>query len=246
VAATSAAPLLTPESPGQPFPADRRALALRYAPFVRAVAGKVKRRVAREIEFEDLVEYGMLGLFEAADRFDARQGTRFLTFAYYRVRGAIYDGLRGMGWMTRAEYARARFEEKASRYLAEAARAEAAGEPPPASPVDATRAELEAAVHGLAAVYLTTLDGVEARRLAAEDAGPEESVGLDQARALVRAGLTRLPAQERRLLELYYYDDLSLEEVGTVLGLSKSWTCRLHARAIDRLQRRLAGSVDER
>jgi RNA polymerase sigma factor for flagellar operon FliA len=244
VAATNTAEVLHGEPAGHLTAADRRALAERYAPFVRAVACKVKKKVAREIEFDDLVEYGMLGLLEAAARFDAAQGTRFLTFAYYRIRGAIYDGLRGMGWMTRVEYARARYEERASRYLAEAARAEAAGEPAPASPGDTPRAELEAAVHGLAAVYLTTLDGVEARRLAAGGVDLEESVGLEEARALVRDGLARLPEQERRLLELYYYEELSLEEVGAALGLSKSWACRLHARAIGRMQRRLEGRLE--
>jgi len=88
---------------------DRRAIAEQYAPYVRSIAGKVKRTVAKEIEFEDLVEYGMIGLLEAADRYDPSHGANFMTFAYYRIRGAIYDGLRGMGWMSRNEYAKARF-----------------------------------------------------------------------------------------------------------------------------------------
>src|SRR6476620_4635476 len=100
---------------------DRRALAEQYMPYVRSIAGKIKKTVAKEIEFEDLVEYGMIGLLEAADRYDPSHGANFMTFAYYRIRGAIYDGLRGMGWMSRSEYAKARFEEKANNYSAQAA-----------------------------------------------------------------------------------------------------------------------------
>ena len=80
-----------------------------------------------EIDFDDLVEYGVIGLLEAADRFDPSIGANFMTFAYYRIRGAIYDGLRGMGWMSRTEYAKARFEERANEYLAEVAYAEESG-----------------------------------------------------------------------------------------------------------------------
>src|SRR5947209_17239832 len=85
--------------------------------YVRAIAAKVKEQLPKEIEFDDLVSYGTQGLLEAADRFDGRHGASFTTFAYYRVRGAIFDGLRRMGWLPRGEWARARFEERAAAYL---------------------------------------------------------------------------------------------------------------------------------
>src|SRR5262247_3660790 len=106
---------------------DRNAVITQYTPYVRSIAGKIKKTIAKEIEFDDLVEYGMIGLLEAADRYDPKHGANFMTFAYYRIRGAIYDGLRGMGWMSRSEYAKARFEERANEYLAELAEAEAPG-----------------------------------------------------------------------------------------------------------------------
>src|SRR3954470_10912687 len=88
---------------------------------VQAIAGKLKRTLGRSIDFEDLVGYGSKGLVEAAERFDARQGTAFSTFAYYRIRGAMLDGLRTMGWYSRADYARYRAEERANEYLQNAA-----------------------------------------------------------------------------------------------------------------------------
>lgn len=219
---------------------DKRAVCDQYMPYVRSIAGKVKKTVAKEIEFDDLVEYGMIGLLEAADRFDPEVGANFMTFAYYRIRGAIYDGLRGMGWMSRSEYAKARFEERANEYLAEVAQAEAAGEEAPDNPFEMAVQDLASAVQGLAAVYLTSLDGAEGLQIEdVETPGQEEALGLDQARSLVRETIKKLNEQERTLLELYYYKEMSLQEVGKQLGLSKSWTSRLHARVIDKLHRLL-------
>lgn len=260
--APGAAPALAraPSPAAREVPKDRRALAEQYIPYVRSIAGKVKRTVAAEVPYEDLVEYGMIGLLEAADRYDPAHGANFMTFAYYRIRGAIYDGLRGMGWMSRADYARARFEERANHYLADVAlRAGPPGLAPDpaergrrttggeqaepiagASPLETAVQGLATAVHGLAAVYITSLDGVQAAALR-DDKTPlaEDSLALEQARSLVRATIRKLGDQERQLLELYYYKNLSLQEVGDKLGLSKSWTSRLHARVIEKLHRML-------
>ncbi len=223
---------------------DRRALAEQYMPYVRSIAGKIKKTVAKEIDFEDLVEYGMIGLLEAADRYDPSHGANFMTFAYYRIRGAIYDGLRGMGWMSRSEYAKARFEERANEYLAEVAHAEESGEAPPENPFEHAVQDLASAVQGLAAVYITTIDGTEGLQIK-DDKNPiaEESLGLEQARSLVRKTITKLSEQERQLLEMYYYKEMSLQEVGEKLGLSKSWTSRLHARVIEKLHRMLEDAL---
>ncbi len=227
-------------APGESNKLDRRELAAKYTPYVRSIAGKVKKAVAKEIDFEDLVEYGMIGLFEAADRYDPKFGANFMTFAYYRIRGAIYDGLRGMGWMSRSEYAKARFEERANEYLAELAMAQEQGKEGPENPFEHAVQDLASAVQGLAAVYITSLDGTEALKVTdPEDRLADEKLGLEQARKLVRETILKLSDQERELLEMYYYKEQSLEEVGEKLGLSKSWTSRLHARVIEKLHRLL-------
>ncbi len=223
---------------------DKRAVCEQYTPYVRSIAGKVKKTVAKEIDFDDLVEYGMIGLLEAADRYDPKHGANFMTFAYYRIRGAIYDGLRGMGWMSRSEYARARFEERANEYLAEVAQAEEAGEEIPENPFEMAVQDLASAVQGLAAVYLTSLDGAEGLQIEDDkNTGQEESLGLSEARVMVRDTIQKLNEQERQLLEMYYYKEMSLQEVGEQLGLSKSWTSRLHARVIEKLHRMLADDL---
>jgi RNA polymerase sigma factor for flagellar operon FliA len=222
----------------------RTVLIEKYMPYVRSIAGKIKKTVAKEIDFEDLVEYGMIGLLEAADRYDPQFGANFMTFAYYRIRGAIYDGLRGMGWMSRSEYARARFEERANEYLSQVAAAQESGTEAPANPFEHAVQDLASAVQGLAAVYITTIDGTEGLQIKDDgSAGAEENLGLEQARSLVRETIKKLSEQERQLLEMYYYKEMSLQEVGEKLGLSKSWTSRLHARVIDKLHRLLEDSL---
>lgn len=216
----------------------RHQVVVQYSPYVRSIAGKVKKSVAPEIEFEDLVEYGMIGLLEAADRFDPNHGVNFMTFAYYRIRGAIYDGLRGMGWMSRTEYAKAKFEERSNELLAEA-ELNNAQHPPDSAAKAAER--LSNIVNGLAAVYITSLDAAESLQIRdTSQPDQEEMLGSAEARQIIRDTIAKLNDQERQLLELYYYKDKSLQEVGEILGLSKSWTSRLHARIIDKLQRILA------
>src|SRR3954466_3007420 len=96
---------------------DKDDLVRKHLALVEAIARKVKRTLGGAMEVDDLVGYGRKGLVEAAERFDGRAGVAFTTFAYYRVRGAMYDGIRAMGWYSRADYARYRAEERANQYM---------------------------------------------------------------------------------------------------------------------------------
>ncbi|MEO1227760.1 MAG: sigma-70 family RNA polymerase sigma factor [Myxococcota bacterium] len=225
---------------------SRAELAKQYGPYVRSIAGKIKKTLSKDIEFDDLYSYGMLGLMEAADRFDAKYGANFMTFAYYRVRGAIYDGLRGMGWVSRTEYQKYRYEQHANEYLRTVAEQEAVGSGSVRKSDDDEVAEIADAVEGLVTIYVTALDAMEGFQIA-DESGPavDEKLEVQQARRLVAEAIEKLPEQERTLLTLYYYKELSLEEVGKHLGLSKSWTSRLHARAIEKLGRLLKDLLDE-
>jgi RNA polymerase sigma factor FliA len=223
---------------------DRQRLVDANVPFVRSIAAKIKEQLPREIEFDDLVAYGMQGLLEAAERFDGSHGTSFTTFAYYRVRGAMFDGLRGMGWLPRAEYARLRFEERASAYLSNLsdrdAGAAAGGELMPPLRIEDEMRAIADALGGVAAIFITTMD---ARREEAESGSatpmPQQQVERSERNHAIRRALDSLPEKERRLLELYYYEDRTLLEAGQALGLSKSWSSRLHARAITLLKQAL-------
>lgn len=248
-----AKPNPTPASKNPPQAAlDRRTLVEQYMPYVRSIAGKIKKTLPAQVEYEDLVEYGMIGLVEAADRYDPKHGANFITFAYYRIRGAIYDGLRGMGWLSRSEYARARFEERSNQYLGELASGnaehtdqEALNRPEDATthnmgPLEHAIYDLATTVQGLAAIYITSLDAAEDLQLAdTKQVGADEKLGLEQSRALIRKTIKQLNDDERQLLEMYYYRDMSLQQIGEKMNLSKSWVSRLHTRVIDKLHRLL-------
>lgn len=228
--------------------AEKNQLIEQHLTLVSAIAHKVKKTLATSIEVDDLIGYGSKGLVEAAERFDARHGVAFSTFAYYRIRGAMYDGLRTMGWYSRADYARYRAEERANEYLQSQADREGAAradEPlgaPAAGGSDETLAEIATVLSGVGTVHITSLDAaasVPDERLPPPDAALE----WRELTVRLREALTTLPEKERRLMELYYLGDKNLEEAGRVLGLSKSWACRLHARAVDLLRAAMAEPV---
>jgi RNA polymerase sigma factor for flagellar operon FliA len=222
----------------------------KHLSLVQAIARKVKKTLNASIELDDLVGYGSKGLVEAAERFDARHGVAFTTFAYYRIRGAIYDGLRAMGWYSRADYARYRAEERANEYLRNRADREGAGEAQggaagtPTASEAATLAEVHEILSSVATVHITSL---EAASSVPDESLPAPDVAVDNHRLShrVRKAVAALPDKERRLMELYYFADKNLEEAGAELGLSKSWACRLHARAVDLLRDAMDDDEDE-
>ena len=221
---------------------ERQKLVDANVPFVRSIASKIKDQLPREIEFDDLYNYGMAGLLEAAQRYDRRHGVTFQTFAYYRVRGAMFDGLRNMGWLPRHEYQRLRFEERAAAYLANlnerdigAARA---GDVLDVVNIEDELRQVGDALAGVAAIFVTTMEGAKEKGDVVAGTTPTPQLDVERAErdVAVEAALTLLPEKERRLLQLYYFEDRPLEEVGKIMGLSKSWASRLHARAVDMLK----------
>lgn len=232
---------------------ERDRLVEQHVPLVHAVARKLKRQISARVEVDDLVGYGSKGLLEAAERFDPRHGVAFSTFAYYRIRGAMLDGVRTMGWYSRADYARYRAEERANEYLrnqadregaaAASAVREGAGAPPAADDKEATLAGIAELLGGIATVHITSL---EAADTVADERLPAADATLDTGRlgARIRDAVKTLPDRERQLMELYYFGDKNLEEAGAVMGLSKSWACRLHARAVTLLREKLADAIE--
>jgi RNA polymerase sigma factor FliA len=224
---------------------EKNQLVEQHLPLVQAIARKLKKTLGARIDYDDLVAYGSKGLVEAAERFDARPGVAFTTFAYYRVRGAMFDGLRTMGWYSRADYARYRAEERANEYLQN--QTDRPGEDAPGgASKTADAAETLAAVaqvlSGVAAVHITSLEA--ATSVADETfAAPDAALDTGRLGARVREAMKTLPDKERRLLEMYYFEEKTLEDAGGAMGLSKSWACRLHARAVDLLRLALADAL---
>jgi len=224
--------------------ADRDRLVEEHLYLVHSIASKLRARLAKTMEPGDLVGYGSKGLVEAAQRFDPKLGTSFSTFAYYRIRGAMFDGMRTMGWYSRGDYARFRAEERADEYLAAGAEREAAVRAVESSAPQGDKAEtLESIAEllgGVAAVHITSMEA--AAELPDERwKAPDEALLDAEGSQRLRAALATLPDKERRLLELYYFGDENLEDAGKKMGLSKSWASRLHARAVGHLREILEG-----
>lgn len=224
---------------------EKNALIEQYTPFVRSIAAKIKKTLAKNIEFDDLVAYGMTGLLEAAERYDPKFGANFMTFSYYRIRGAIYDGLRGMGWVNRSEYQKIRFEERATAYLENMANRQL-GSTADHKSVEDNIGELADQVSQLVTIYVTSLEGMEDLQIEDKNLEPLDKKLHDvEMKNHVREALLKLPEAERTLLTLYYFKEMSLQEVGNHLGLSKSWTSRRHAQAIEKLSRILQDLLKE-
>ncbi len=224
----------------------KKELIEQFTPFVRGIAAKIKKSLSKNIEFDDLIAYGMTGLLEAAERYDPKMGANFMTFSYYRVRGAIYDGLRGMGWVNRTEYQKIRFEERATAYLENMASREVvggkgtAGADPNSKSVEDNIEELAAQVSQLVTIFVTSLEAMEDLQVEDKERMPVDERFADlEMKEHVRTAMGKLPEADREIIQLYYFKELSLQEVGNRLGLSKSWTSRRHALAIERLTKLL-------
>jgi RNA polymerase sigma factor for flagellar operon FliA len=215
-------------------------LLTKYGAYVRSLAAQVRKQFGNRLDIEDLVAYGNIGLLEAADRFDPKFGANFLTFAHYRIKGAIYDGLRKMGTLKGGDLSKVYVGERTTAFLQSKADQEAGGSNKSAPTADDDSREIATAVESLAAIFAASLEGMENLQVRDETAGPEERLEQEQLKSLVKNAMDKLPEQEKKLLVAYYYEGRTLQEAGEVIGQSKSWASRLHARAIEKLKDLLA------
>jgi RNA polymerase sigma factor FliA len=223
---------------------NRNIVLAKYGPYVRSLASTVRRQFHATLDLDELISWGQVGLLEAAERFDAKVGANFLTFAHYRIKGSIFDGLKKMG-VLRGSDARAAFAgERANAYLGSLSGRESESRSPTRSITDDVR-EISSAATGLAMVFATSFEATEGLQIADEAMPADERLEIEQLKFRVRAAIANLPEKERQLLKGYYFEGKTLEEAGGQVGQSKSWASRLHARAIERL-RDMLGEQDER
>lgn len=228
--------------------AERQQLIEQHQGLVRSLALNILRRMPQRLDLDDLIAYGQVGLAEAAESFDPQRGGRFPTFAYHRIRGAIYDGVSKMSWFGRGPYWQARYRQRANEMLQAEAEAgsEAESKAESVAPSDPLKAQMgwfKSVTGALAVVNLLSerespVDG--ARR--EEEHGDPEPVATavrNEMRGLLDGLIETLPEEARRLIRAAYFEGLTLQEAGRKLGISKSWASRLHASALKRLARSL-------
>ncbi len=225
-------------------------LVLTYAPLVKYVAGRMNAALPAHVEETDLISYGLMGLIAAVDRYDPARQVKFETYAVMRIKGAIIDELRSLDWVPRSVRARARAIEQMSTELEHKLHR---------APTDE---ELAGALHMDMDEFQTALTQISNSSIVALDemwnvnAGGDSVALIDtigdqrmsdpgdllenaQLRETLADAIARLPDREKIVVSLYYYDHLTLREIGEVLGVTESRVSQLHTKAILRLKGRL-------
>jgi RNA polymerase sigma factor for flagellar operon FliA len=207
--------------------------AQRYLPLVKSIALQIKKKLPSHIELDDLMGYGSIGLMEALRTFRTGQGTTFKTFAYYRIRGAIYDGLRKIGWLSRSAYAEHKFRQKANELLQSHS---ISSEGIVKRSLAAEAAELKEVLQDLVPVCLLSMDTVD--RLISDNPGPspEEQLLEKQTKDALAEAMNGLDERERLLIQYYYFEDMTLDESARKLDISKSWASRLHFKVLSKIR----------
>lgn len=221
-----------------PLPAaafDRDALIEQHRSYARALAVKVMRTLPSSIELSDLVAYGEVGLVEAAERYDPRRGVAFSTFAHYRIKGAIYDGLREMGYFTRQGGPRVRWVANASDVV-QSALDDAVGDSPASSSVDDEIANAQSLIDALIPVYLLSLGSDAVPEVVDQRALSMEQIEQRELVRLALDALRELSEDEQELIGALYFKHVSMTELAARQGITKSWISRLHTRAIKHLR----------
>ena len=227
----------------------REKLILHYSPLVRYVAGRVGVGMPSNVEHADLVSYGVFGLMDAIDKFDVSKGFKFETYAITRIRGAILDELRSIDWVPRSVRSRARKIEKAIRAL-EQRLERAPTDDELADELGVTRDELDTMLSSVSMTSIAALDDAfvvgEGERISLKDTitddsmvQPEEHVDEVAMRGLLREAITRLSEREQTVLGLYYFEGMTLAQIGGILGVTESRICQIHTKAVLSLRTKL-------
>lgn len=229
LSATSQDPLVV----NQVSRSDRDALILRYLPYAASIANKIAQSLPREVDLDDMMCNARLGLLEAAKRFDPRLLVDFKTFSYYRIKGAIFDGLRKSGLLPRSLYARMKIEREAAQYMQD----KSERTPPSDTPMKSEVEELCKTVNHLTKICVVSMETLENFEVEDEhsERDIEQKAEFQKVKEKMKFAVEDLPEKERKLVKMYYFQNKTLGEIGDLLGLSKSWTCRLHARALEML-----------
>ncbi len=223
------------------------ALVLRHSGLVRRIAHHMRRRMPSNVDIDDLIQTGMVGLLEAAQRYEGRKGSSFANYAMQRIQGAMLDASRRSDWSPRSLRRRLRQIEAAKRRLELQT-----GELPTASAIAAaagiTLDKYYRAMRDFSLSVPLRLDEprpLDGRRAWAEpiddNPGPAEAAEREQALGAMAAAIDALPEHERAILLLYYGQQFLMREIGVVLAVSESRICQIHKRTIHRLRAAIQG-----
>ena len=226
---------------------DVNAMLQQYSPLVRRLAHQMIAKLPANVELDDLIQVGMIGLTDALSRFDVAQGVQFETFATQRIRGAMLDELRGSDYLSRGTRKQQRSIEAAVHKL-EQKLGRAPQESEIAKEMGISLAEYQdllGKVRGTQLVYLEDMSGDDGdadyldRHVADESENPLAQLQDRRMRQALIEAIKTLPEREQYVMSMYYEHDMNLKEIAAVLGVTESRVCQLHSQTIARLRVKL-------
>ncbi len=228
-------------------PAEREALIEAHLPQVRYIADRLAAKLPPSVDRDDLIGAGVLGLLDAVEKFDPTRGVMFKTYAEMRVRGAMLDSLRHLDWAPRSIRQRAREVESAIRVI-EQDNNRPAKEEEIAAALNITVANFQTLITELHGLTVTGLDrddddesGMRPHQIADDpQRTPLAFFERAEVRALLSTAVEHLPERERQVVSLYYLEELTMKEVGAVLGVTESRVSQIHTQAVLRLRSSLS------
>ncbi|MCL4147006.1 UNVERIFIED_CONTAM: hypothetical protein GTU68_064722 [Idotea baltica] len=233
---------------------DRDELIVYYAPLVKYVASRIAAGLPQTVDQSDLVSYGMFGLIDAITKFDPERGFKFETYAISRIKGAVLDELRAIDWVPRSVRTKAKSVERAMSKL-ETKLHRAPTDDEIAGELDLTLDQLAGIYKQISSLGIVALDemlsfnGSESLTfgdtLADRREGPVTTYERVEMRQLLAEAINKMNEREKIVLTLYYYENLTLAEIGKVLGVTESRVCQIHTKAVLQLRSRLASAERE-
>jgi RNA polymerase sigma factor for flagellar operon FliA len=228
-------------------PAIRESLILEYSHLIKFIAGRLNIYFGSNVEYDDLVGFGVFGLIDAIDKFDITKGVKFETYASLRIRGSIIDSIREMDWVPRSLRQKSKDLEKAY-WEVENELGHSASDKDIADKLGISMDELYKLLNDVNVTSMVSLEefleqnyeiGTDVPNSKKEDR-PEREAELEEMRNILGDSIEKLPEKEKTVLTLYYYEELTLKEISAIMKVSESRISQLHTKAIMRLRGKLA------
>ena len=227
-------------------PALKEKLILHYAPLVKYVAGRLLVHIGQHVEYDDLVGYGIFGLIDAIDKFDNAKGVKFETYASFRIRGAIIDHIRRMDWVPRTLRQKNKQMEQVYNQLED----ELGRQPTEnelAEKLNMSLQETQDLIKKSSVLSLVSLDDYMEQNyesaftslVANRVDSPEEQTERQERKEMLADAISKLSEKEKLVVTLYYFEDLTLKEISSIMKVSESRVSQIHTKAITRLQGKL-------
>lgn len=236
-----------PSSPAASSSAHREEMILKYTPLIKYIAHRLAMRLPPHVAVEDLISAGVIGLMDALNKFDPAKKVQFKTYAEFRIKGAMLDELRSLDWVSRSVRQKAAQLERAFQTL-EKRRGRAAEEDEVAREMGLSLEGYYHLLNEIKGVFLLELDGVRQKipqfrdedllNWVADDKEnhPFHLLTLAELKQVLTTAIEELSPKERTVISLYYYDELTLKEIGEVMGFTESRICQIHTKAILKLR----------